>query len=684
MTQAGSTPSSGSERYLSLRWRLLLPVFAVVLIAAVIGVYLVSRGLTVGGAEMRPLLLESNTRAVGDRLSRFFAEQIDAAAGFFRTPEGSNAYASGDAARLETAVANYARLAGLDALSLVTPDIVAGQMPADAFMVRVPLDNGATAFVGIAQERLLQVAQSGAAVDLRIDDSTRATRAATRALFLDIGSTAASANAPVTLDGVDYLTASIPNLNGLDITVYMQADPPIASDATRQLIALTLAIVAAGVVTASVLIVRLVLDRVDKVRVVAERLAVGEPTEPTGMRPTDEVGRLGHALDRYAARVQEKQEEMRTSLRRQRRELEHFNAMIESVPDGVIVHDIDGSVTFINEPARQLIGERYNFFKRATARDITAAVVETLGGLSTHSIAPHGIPQRIEVENRVLSVQSAALRSVAERPIGMVLVVRDITIEARREEARALLLEQVIAELGPETADGAIAASSSGRNDAVAFTQEARRREVALGKLLSEMRELTQVDQHVIRRAQRPISLDMLVHAAANEWRATASAANLTLDVAIEQTGLTIIGDERRLRWAIGNLLDNAIKYTPPGGKVALEVKGAEGGYARLRVRDTGSGIGASELPRVFDRFYRGEPTLANGRRIEMPGVGLGLPIAREIIEAHGGLITLRSTLGIGTAVYFTLPLQGTPMPAIEPAPSSGEMDDEDETLRLR
>ncbi|MBL8133848.1 MAG: PAS domain S-box protein [Anaerolineae bacterium] len=683
MSQAGSPTNPRAERYLSLRWRLLLPVFAVVLAASVLGVYLVSRGMTVGGGEMRALLLDGNTRAVAERLQQFFLEQTDAASGFLRTPEGRDAFESGDVARLETAVANYARLAGLDALSLVSDGTVAGEMPGNVFMIRAPLENGATAFVGVAQERLLQVAQAGAAVDVRIDDPTRATRAATRAVFLDAGADSGGDTAEVTLDGVDYLSASVADFAGLEVTVFMQADPPIAGDAARQLIAITLAIVAAGVLVAAVLIVRLILDRVDKIRIVAERLAVGEVSEPTGMRPTDEVGRLGYALDRYAARVQEKQEELRNSLRRQRRELEHFTAMIESVPDGVVVYDIDGSVTFINEPARQLIGERYNFFKRATDRDITAAVVETLGGISTHSVTPTGIPQRIEVDGRILSAQSAPLRSVAERPIGMVLVLRDVTAEVRREEARAMLLEQVIAELGPDAADAGQYAAPS-RNDALAFTQEARRRDVALGKLLTEMRELTQVDQQVIRRAQRPVSLEMLVHAAANEWRATASAANLTLEVNIEQIGLTIVGDERRLRWAIGNLLDNAIKYTQPGGKVALEIKGAEGGYARLRVRDTGAGIAVHELPRVFDRFYRGEPTLPNGRRIEMPGVGLGLPTAREIIEAHGGLITLRSTVGIGTAVYFTLPLQGTPVPAVSPSPSMDDESDESETIRLR
>ena len=100
--------------------------------------------------------------------------------------------------------------------------------------------------------------------------------------------------------------------------------------------------------------------------------------------------------------------------------------------------------------------------------------------------------------------------------------------------------------------------------------------------------------------------LETLIWAVANEWKQVAQAANLTLNVNIERSGLYILGDERRLRWALGNIIDNAIKYTPPGGKVSLEIKDEEDGFARLRIRDNGVGIAADELPHVFTRFFRG------------------------------------------------------------------------------
>jgi signal transduction histidine kinase len=149
--------------------------------------------------------------------------------------------------------------------------------------------------------------------------------------------------------------------------------------------------------------------------------------------------------------------------------------------------------------------------------------------------------------------------------------------------------------------------------------------------------------------------------------------------VQIEKSGLYVLGDERRLRWAIGNIVDNAIKYTPSGGALSLEIKGEDNGMARLRIRDNGVGIQAAELPNVFTRFYRGTPTAPNGEVIHVPGTGQGLSVARQIIEAHGGRIHIKSSPGVGTAVYFTLPL--TAPVSIELPYLTADM--EGETVRL-
>ena len=110
--------------------------------------------------------------------------------------------------------------------------------------------------------------------------------------------------------------------------------------------------------------------------------------------------------------------------------------------------------------------------------------------------------------------------------------------------------------------------------------------------------------------------------------------------------------DRTRLAQVVGNLLDNAIRHTPPGGSVSVTLEfGAD--VATVSIRDTGEGIPEEQLPFVFDRFYRVDPS----RSRITGGAGLGLTIARQLVEAHGGTIRAESEPGRGTTFTFDLPL---------------------------
>jgi signal transduction histidine kinase len=115
-------------------------------------------------------------------------------------------------------------------------------------------------------------------------------------------------------------------------------------------------------------------------------------------------------------------------------------------------------------------------------------------------------------------------------------------------------------------------------------------------------------------------------------------------------------GDAGRLREVFFNLLDNSIKYTPPGGEVEIRI-GRNGSEAIIAVRDTGIGIPAEHVPRVFDRFYR----VDKARSRAEGGTGLGLSIARSIVTAHGGQIDLVSTVDQGTTCTVRLPMESEP-----------------------
>jgi len=117
----------------------------------------------------------------------------------------------------------------------------------------------------------------------------------------------------------------------------------------------------------------------------------------------------------------------------------------------------------------------------------------------------------------------------------------------------------------------------------------------------------------------------------------------------------TVYWDEDRINEVLGNLLSNAFKFTPRGGKVALTV-GARENKVGITVTDTGAGISAEQLPHIFDKFFQAD----NQAQAATKGTGLGLAIAKEIVEAHGGKITVESSVGEGTTFVVTLPAEPT------------------------
>ena len=131
------------------------------------------------------------------------------------------------------------------------------------------------------------------------------------------------------------------------------------------------------------------------------------------------------------------------------------------------------------------------------------------------------------------------------------------------------------------------------------------------------------------------------------------------------------MGDRARLRQLFLNIVTNAIKYTPRGGHVELSATRRGSDEMAVAIRDTGIGIAATELPHVFDRFWRADR--ARSRHSERGGFGLGLSIAQWIVQAHEGTITVQSRLGRGSVFTIVLPVIAKPTASIAPAPAEPE-----------
>ncbi|MDP9185173.1 MAG: ATP-binding protein, partial [Actinomycetota bacterium] len=249
------------------------------------------------------------------------------------------------------------------------------------------------------------------------------------------------------------------------------------------------------------------------------------------------------------------------------------------------------------------------------------------------------------------------LRATAQ-PVGtdgsVLLVVRDITETRRLDAIRRDFVANASHELKTPVAsiraaaetlrDGAIDDPTAAHR----FTEQLERDADRLGRIVSDLLDLSRLETGSERLDRA--SLDAIAEDETARRQTEAAAADISLSVQVDGVP-SIRGSARDLALMTGNLIDNAIRYTPVGGSVSVEVR-AERDTVVLRVRDTGVGIPQRDLPRIFERFYR----VDQARSRETGGTGLGLSIVRHVSENHGGEVRVESELGEGSTFEVRLP----------------------------
>jgi signal transduction histidine kinase len=189
--------------------------------------------------------------------------------------------------------------------------------------------------------------------------------------------------------------------------------------------------------------------------------------------------------------------------------------------------------------------------------------------------------------------------------------------------------------------------SSKGKDYVAAILESVER----LSKLINDVLDLTTGDTRGVALEVERVDVAGLCRAAAETAKARAGEKAQKLETDISPSAGFVFGDARRLRESVEHVLANAIAYTDRKGRITLKADGDDG-QAVIRISDNGSGIAAKDLPRVFNRFDR---VVEEGVRGEA-ALGLGLPLTRQFIEAHGGTVELQSKKGKGTAVTMTIP----------------------------
>jgi two-component system phosphate regulon sensor histidine kinase PhoR len=263
------------------------------------------------------------------------------------------------------------------------------------------------------------------------------------------------------------------------------------------------------------------------------------------------------------------------------------------------------------------------------------------------------------VSPRTFEIVAVPLAEPHSEPQGVVAVLHDITRLKKLENIRKDFVANVSHEFRtPLTSiqgfaetllDGALEDEKNNRR----FLEIIRSHAIQLGNLTQDLLTLASLESETFILRRSAVDLAKLVREVAESTSLRRSEKRIELAVSIKDSVPLVQADQEKLRQVLTNLLDNAIKFTPQEGRIWIEGDYLEGRDAvELHVRDTGPGIPFSDLPRVFERFYR----VDKARSRDQGGTGLGLAIVKHIVEGHGGRVEARSVLGKGADFVVMLP----------------------------
>ena len=328
-----------------------------------------------------------------------------------------------------------------------------------------------------------------------------------------------------------------------------------------------------------------------------------------------------------------------------------LSTVLEQLTDGVIIVDADGFIQFANPAAQRLF-----------------EISDAPGHSVIEVVRNHQLVDAWRRCQQTSEMQSESVELPARRQFlqliaipdthagGSLLLVQDLTRVRRLETVRRDFISNVSHELRTPLASlkaltetlqsGALADPEAGPRFLSRISAEVD----ALTQMAQELLDLSRIESGQVELILAPLAPKSLVTSAADRMRMQAERAGLKLLIKCEDDLPNIRADKSRLEQVLVNLLHNAVKFTKPGGEVALEAESANGGM-RFAVRDTGVGIPAESLSRIFERFYRVDKSRTGS------GTGLGLSISKHIIEAHGGKIWAESDERHGSVFYFVIPL---------------------------
>jgi two-component system, OmpR family, phosphate regulon sensor histidine kinase PhoR len=401
----------------------------------------------------------------------------------------------------------------------------------------------------------------------------------------------------------------------------------------------------------SIKVIHKIVRPVEEATQTAKELAKGNFKARTYEYYGEDIGELNYSLNVLARNL----EKMTKS---QESQHDRLITLIENMGSGLILIDSNGYINLVNKAFKELFKEHadywtghlfYEVFPHAEIKDIVKETYLTEKNVKKNVVIP------IHIERKHFEVYSAPVLDVKGKLRGIVLVFHDITELKKLEQVRKDFVANVSHEL--KTPITSLKGFAETLLDGAGENQEFRNKFLTiilnesdrLQALIQDLLDLSKSEQGFHLDVQK-VNLEDLVKETIEILLPKAEKKNITLSLSVSGNPM-MDGDAPRLKQIIINLVSNSLNYTPADGSVSVNVE-EKNEHVKLTVKDTGIGIKESEIPRIFERFYR----VDKARSRNSGGTGLGLAIVKHLVEAHHGTIKVESKIGEGSQFNIRFP----------------------------
>ena len=516
------------------------------------------------------------------------------------------------------------------------------------------LDAQAKHFSNLVDARVTLIAADGTVIGESHDDRTLMNNHANRPEILQARANGQGSSIRFSdTEKIDNLYAAVPVYNQDQISGYIRLALPLTeiqssiNQIERALIFFT--VIAALI---AILLATWIAGRTTKpLRELTEatrRYASGDLESRIIPTTSDEVGLLTRAFNTMG-------EQILTEIQALKSERSKLSAVLNEMSDGVLILDGDGTVQLINPAAEKMFGINP---EEAIGQTLIQALRQHQLVDLWNKCRETGEPQAvlIEIPGQRVYLQSVATSLGEAMPDNTLLLFQNLTRLRHLETVRQDFMSNISHELRTPLAslkaltetlmEGALDDPPAARR----FLERIETEVDSISLMVSELLELSRIESGRVPLKMQAVQPQELVDEAVERLRLQAERSGLDLIIECAPNTPPVLADPSRLEQVLVNLLHNAIKFTPQGGQIITSCS-RENDKVLFIVKDTGVGIPADDLSRIFERFYKTDRARSSG------GTGLGLAIARHIVEAHGGKIWAQSIEDKGSSFYFTIPI---------------------------